>query len=469
MKKNILSFALSFFMMIFMNGVLLAHPGGHFHKGDEKLLNTWQLKNGQSIKGNFAKGDEHVVYLEQLDGRMLAVPMNELSEQDQELASFKIRRAQTMNEVYRVPVINIDKPTRPSPDLVPLLLLFSFFLLFGLLYRKSESFTFLHQKKYQLAFTIAFGLASIYACKKAAVPSGGNNTGGGTTINTIPKTFITFLDSAYAPFKPAVSTSSDPNYYYVSANGFPNHNMMIGITSWQQQVPIPQTYTGSNSWSIPLQPEYAASPLSTKTHMMKGAVAIAVNGIPIFNALNNRGEDSYLIGELDNWGGHCGRADDYHYHAAPMHLGSIAALPIAFALDGFAVYGAKEPDGSSMVALDDCHGHVGKNGVYHYHGTIDYPYVVGAMKGKVNLDPTTPAPEDQILPQAFAKPLRPATTPLKDAVITDFKSTGTNAYSLTYRIANKYGYVNYSWDASNKYTYILIDTSGKSTTNVYQR
>jgi hypothetical protein len=122
-----------------------------------------------------------------------------------------------------------------------------------------------------------------------------------------------------------------------------------------------------------------------------------------------------------------------------------------------------------MVALDDCHGHVGKNGIYHYHGTADYPYVVGAMKGKVSLDPSTPAPEDQILPQAFAKPLRPATTPLKDAVITDFKSTGTNAYSLTYRIANKYGYVNYSWDASNKYTYILIDTSGKSTTNVYQR
>ena len=123
---------------------------------------------------------------------------------------------------------------------------------------------------------------------------------------------------------------------------------MIGITSWQQQVPISQPYTDNNSWSIPLQPAYATTPLSTKTNLMKGAVAIAVNGIPIFNALNNRGEDSYLIGELDNWGGHCGRGDDYHYHAAPLHLSTVNGLkPIAFAVDGFPVYGVKEPDGST--------------------------------------------------------------------------------------------------------------------------
>ena len=246
--------------------------------------------------------------------------------------------------------------------------------------------------------------------------------------------------------------------------------MMIGITAWQQQVPINQAYTGSNSWSIPLQPVYATTPLSTKTNFMKGAVAIAINGIPIFNALNNRGEDSYAIGELDNWGGHCGRADDYHYHAAPMHLNeTVSKIPIAFGLDGFAVYGTKEPGGSAMNALDTCHGHVGDDGVYHYHGTNTYPYVVGAMKGKVSLDPSTPAPENQILPQAFAKAARPATNPLKGAVITDFKSTGVNSYSLTYKIGTKLGYVNYSWDASNKYTYTLIDTSGISTTTSYQR
>jgi hypothetical protein len=246
--------------------------------------------------------------------------------------------------------------------------------------------------------------------------------------------------------------------------------MMTGITSWQQQVPIDQPYTGTNSWSIPLQPVYADIPLSTKKNLMKGAVALAVNGIPIFNALNNRGVDSYATGELDNWGGHCGRADDYHYHAAPLHLSGTSGLkPNAFALDGFPVYGSPEPDGSPMQALDTCHGHIYKNGVYHYHGTSSYPYVIGAMRGKVALDPNTPAPENQILPQAFASPVRPATSPLNGAMITEFISTGTNAYKLTYKIGAQFGYVEYSWDATNKYTYKLTDINKNVVTTVYQR
>lgn len=291
-----------------------------------------------------------------------------------------------------------------------------------------------------------------------------------TTSTYIPKTTTTFIDSAYTAFKPAVSTSFDNTYFYVASNGIPNHNMMIGITNWQQQVPISQAYSGSNSWSIPLQPVYATTPLSTKSNFMKGAVAIAVNGIPIFNALNNRGEDSYKIGELDNWGGHCGKGDDYHYHAAPLHLSTLNGLkPIAFALDGFSVYGAKEPDGTTMSTLDSCHGHITTGGVYHYHGTTDYPYVVGAMKGKVTLDPSTPAPENQIIPQAFTKPVRPATIPLNGASITDFVAVGANGYLLTYKIGTKNGYVKYSWDANNKYTFMLTDTAGVVVTNSYQR
>ena len=54
-------------------------------------------------------------------------------------------------------------------------------------------------------------------------------------------------------------------------------------------------------------------------------------------ALNNRGDDALLAGELDDWGGHCGRADDYHYHIAPTHLQTVVGkkVPIAYALDGF--------------------------------------------------------------------------------------------------------------------------------------
>ena len=95
--------------------------------------------------------------------------------------------------------------------------------------------------------------------------------------------------------------------------------------------------------------------------------------------------------------------------------------------------------------------------------------MVGSMRGKVSLDPATPAPENQILPQAFAKAARPATSPLRGAAITGFVAEGANGYKLTYQIGSKTGTVRYSWDASNKYTYTLTDTAGVSVTTSYQR
>ena len=444
---------------------LMAHPGGHFEQDGKLILNTWTLKSGKEIKGNFShvKGDR--LFLEGMDGHLVSRSFDELSAQDLKLVLFKQARMAALNGGNEVSVNRSYSPANLSFYVMAFLLLVLLFIKSRRKDRQLVSKAINLNQSTQAAVGIMFAIASIYACKKAIVTSAGTTP---TTI--IPKTRTTFLDSSFADYKPGLETRSDASYYYVATSGIPAHNMMVGITSWQQQVPIPQLYTGSNSWAIPLQPSYAASPLSTKTNFMKGAVAVAVNGVPIFNALNNRGEDAYLIGELDNWGGHCGRADDYHYHAAPMHLSGKAGLkPIAFALDGFAVYGSKEPEGTTMEPLDICHGHTGKNGVYHYHGTSDYPYVIGAMKGTVSTDPLTPAPENQILPQAFAKAARPALTPLRDATITDFKSTASNAYSLTYRIGSKYGYVNYSWDALNKFSFTLIDTAGKSVTTVYQR
>ena len=455
----------TFLLSCFFSVTLMAHPGGHFQQDGKVVLNKWTLASGKEIKGNFShvKGDR--LFLEGMDGHLVSLSFDELSAQDLKLVQFKQARMAALNGGNEVSVNRAYSPANLSFYVMAFLLLVLLFIKSRRKDRQLVSKAINLNQSTQAAVGIMFAIASIYACKKAIVTSAGT-----TPTNIIPKTRTTFLDSSFADYKPGLETRSDASYYYVATSGIPAHNMMVGITSWQQQVPIPQLYTGSNSWAIPLQPSYAASPLSTKTNFMKGAVAVAVNGVPIFNALNNRGEDAYLIGELDNWGGHCGRADDYHYHAAPMHLSGKAGLkPIAFALDGFAVYGSKEPEGTTMEPLDICHGHTGKNGVYHYHGTSDYPYVIGAMKGTVSTDPLTPAPENQILPQAFAKAARPALTPLRDATITDFKSTASNAYSLTYRIGSKYGYVNYSWDALNKFSFTLIDTAGKSVTTVYQR
>jgi len=473
MKKNLFAF-LTFLVTILMLSPILshAHSGGHYHHGDGTVYNTWQLKNGNPLKGNFLMNKGDVIYLEKEDGKLLAVPMQDLSIQDQKLANFKINKLNGINYHF-----DNTTPSNTSSNLLITILQYLLIVLTPfLLFKISRPLLF---NKYVLKNNLNLAGISFLvittiaiACSKSSTTTNtsGNTNNNNNTVITLPKTSTGFMDSAFAPYKPAITTKWDATYFYIGSNGLPSHNMMIGITNWQQQVPISQPYTDNNSWSIPLQPAYATTPLSTKTNLMKGAVAVAVNGIPIFNALNNRGEDSYLIGELDNWGGHCGRGDDYHYHAAPLHLSTTSGLkPIAFALDGFPVYGSKEPDGSVMSTLDSCHGHVGTNNIYHYHGTTNYPYVVGAMKGKVNLDPTTTAPENQILPQAFTKAVRPATNPLRGASITDFAALGSNGYQLTYKIGTKTGYIKYSWDLNNKYTYILTDTGGIATTTSYQR
>jgi len=472
--QNLLHLNKLILLLLLLSLKLNAHQGGHFSQAE--VLKVWHFKNGQTVSGNFLYSTTKEIILEQNGGNLVKIPIAILAKNDLKLALFKIKKYTQIHQNY--PQRNNIGNQIPFFEMLNMVSFgyFLIFLLIILLLRKrlKNQFYFLPLQRLAL-YSFCLGIF-ILACKTSSdvtpASTTSTTTGGTTTPSTsITKTSTSFIDSAFAPYKSAsLATNWDDTYFYVSSNGIPSHNMMVGITSWQQQVPIAQPYTGTNHWSIPLAPVYAATPVSTKTNFMKGAVALAVNGVPIFNALNNRGEDSFLIGELDKWGGHCGKGDDYHYHAAPIHLSSTSGLkPIAFALDGFAVYGAKEPDGSTMKTLDECHGHLGSNNVYHYHGTNDYPYVVGSMKGKVTLDPSTPAPENQIIPQAFTNPLRPALTPLNGASITTFSAPSSNSYLLTYKIGAKTGSVQYSWTNTNLYTFVFTDVDGKQTNATYQR
>lgn len=277
-----------------------------------------------------------------------------------------------------------------------------------------------------------------------------------SALNTLP---------GFDEFASTVKVFASGDYWQIESNGLPAHNMMVGITSWQQQVPLPMTYKGSNAWQLPKKPALADNPVSAKTSLYRGAIALAVNGVPIFNALNNRGEDAFLVGELDKWGGHCGRADDYHYHVAPLHLATIvgSAKPIAYALDGFAIYGSTEPDGSTMKKLDAYNGHVGTDGVYHYHGTTTYPYINGGMRGVIR-----GVVGDQVDPQPSAKPFREAGAPLQGATITNFSSPKTGQYALEYSQSGKTGLVEYTVSDS-AVAFTFTSPTGAVTTEKYTR
>lgn len=252
---------------------------------------------------------------------------------------------------------------------------------------------------------------------------------------------------AFLPFT-RLDLRADGEFLYVGSNGLPDHNMMVGITAWQQQVPLPQPYLDDNAWRIPLKPVPAKEPAMIKGRFLRGAIALAVNGIPIFNPQNNRGEISYEIGELDEWGGHCGRADDYHYHIAPLHLQAQAGkgMPVAYALDGYPVYGLTEPDGSPVANLDECHGHESPGG-YHYHASNKYPYVFGGFHGEVV------EAGEQVDPQPRAQGVREALTALRGAKITAFESTGKDSYKLSYDVNGDKRSVSYSIKADGTYPF----------------
>jgi len=269
--------------------------------------------------------------------------------------------------------------------------------------------------------------------------------------------------AGFDAFASSVRTLKSGAYYLVESTGLPPHNMMVGIKNWQQQVPIPQPYTGNNAWKIPVTPKLSPTPISAKSNLFRGAIALAADGVPIINALNNRGEDSYAIGELDKWGGHCGRADDYHYHVAPLHLSAIvgATKPIAYALDGFAIYSAKEPTGAAMQPLDEYNGHMFK-GSYHYHGTTTYPYANGGMRGVVTVK------DGQVDPQPAARPFRPDGAPLPGAVITDFSRSGASTFALTYTFSGGTYHIDYTATLANV-SMTFTDAAGKQTSQSYTR
>jgi phosphatidylethanolamine-binding protein (PEBP) family uncharacterized protein len=267
---------------------------------------------------------------------------------------------------------------------------------------------------------------------------------------------------AFQPFT-KLDLRADGEFLYVGSNGLPDHTMMVGITAWQQQVPLPQPYFEDNAWRIPLKPVPAKEPAMIKGRFLRGAIALAVNGIPIFNPQNNRGEVSYEIGELDQWGGHCGRADDYHYHIAPLHLQAQVGkgMPVAYALDGYPIYGLTEPDGSPVANLDKCHGHEDAKIGYHYHASNKYPYVFGGFHGEVV------EAGEQVDPQPRAQGVREALQALRGAKITAFESTGKDSYKLSYEVNGDQRSVSYSIKADGTYPFEFDNGSEGKATEVY--
>ena len=424
-------------------------------------LHVWtEPGTGRAVPGSLMFVVDSVAHVEDATGRVHSWPVPSLVAADQAIAAAFRARIERLNGVRpsRTPPAEPTRIPAPMPWLVASAVMA--WLCVRVVRRQALRIPILTAVA---TLPLACGGSTTTATAPSTTTT--TSTSSSTTGTSGTGTSATFpLATYFTAFPGHVRTRQDNQYFYVESDGMADHVLMVGIRSWQQQVPLPQPYTGSNAYSIPLTARLASQPVSARTALFNGAIALAVNGVPIFNALNNRGDDAYLFGELDDFGGHSGRADDYHYHAAPFQLASTVGdtKPLAVALDGFPLYGTKEPDGSALRALDEYNGHTDPSSVYHYHGTKTYPYINGGMKGVVSVV------DDHIDPQPTLKPVRPAGTPLAGATITAWLSTGTNAWRMEYRINNLTYRVDYRVNGS-VYTFVFTDPSGTTRTETYTR
>lgn len=410
------------------------------------VLRHWSIeKEHKFIDGTFMMYKNGTVFIEDANNAISKVAFSDLSNEDQKFVTSKNSWVKNLNTIGP----EKKESTQSILDYKFWLILLSLIAFGYYIYTISD------RKKLKFLYPVLFLglLTSLYSFTKKAMST----------------TDPAFLTSAFAQFASTVSTTYDANFFYVNSTGIPNHTMMVGISSrgWQQQVPTSKCYINANHWTIPLNPVIAITPVPvSSTHFLKGAIAIAVNGVPIFNYHTNTGVDSFIDGQLDNYGGHCGRGDDYHYHIAPLHLITLgqasATLPIAFGLDGYAVYGNLEPNGTAMTTLDANHGHYGTNGVYHYHGTAAAPYMIGNMVGVVTEDANL-----QIIPQPQGTAIRTENwTPLAGALITSCVANANNGYNTAYTLNGISGYAtNYTATAAGLYTFQYVTPTGTTSTN----
>jgi YHYH protein len=148
-------------------------------------------------------------------------------------------------------------------------------------------------------------------------------------------------------------------------------------------------------FSLPADPDLAERPTCAP-----GVVGILLTGVPLFSALDAPGRDALAHEVQDSCEGHPQPTGIYHYHSLspcalsrqqPGHHGQLAG----YAIDGFGIFGPYGEAGEALTSadLDACHGHSheidwdGERRVmYHYHGTPDFPYTVGCLRGEHSRD-----------------------------------------------------------------------------------
>ncbi len=134
------------------------------------------------------------------------------------------------------------------------------------------------------------------------------------------------------------------------------------------------------------------APAGSPSCVPMGMIGVALNGVAIFNALDDAGHDAVAHEVQDLCTGHPQMRGEYHYHGpSPCLPGATAnETLIGYAIDGYGIYSSYDANGRELTNadLDECHGRLstvewdGKRvSLYHYVLTREYPYTVGCFRG----------------------------------------------------------------------------------------
>ena len=136
---------------------------------------------------------------------------------------------------------------------------------------------------------------------------------------------------------------------------------------------------------IPTRPVPAPSPIPIRNTN----VGVALNGValgppaPVAAILG-----AYTIAAFDDCGGHVNPHEGYHYHAATKCNAVLAqddghASMMGYAMDGYAIFGTLDADGSEPEDLDSCRGHRDETRGYHYHAASTAENrILGCLSGQ---------------------------------------------------------------------------------------
>ncbi len=228
------------------------------------------------------------------------------------------------------------------------------------------------------------------------------DTGESTDCEAIAATFETLGSANPDLATPEVSARCEDGMVIVDSNAIPDFPYI------ETSPGLPREFDGE--YTFPAEPTLAAT---TSPVAALGAIAVAINGIPIFGATEGDGGDVLSLGGgFTECGGHNGPTG-YHYHTFDVTGSDVCRFSEAeasaghvlfgYAFDGFPIYSGNFQFSSSYQLtnealfatdtwaahtyvegsgdLDECNGRMDESGTYAYYTTDTFPYTVGCYRG----------------------------------------------------------------------------------------